>query len=46
MICWARELYRMRRDLKWHRYEPLPLAGRFDILLAEVERDPTRIFWS
>lgn len=39
------ELYCVHRDLKWHRYELLPAARRFDILLAEVEDDPTGIFW-
>ena len=39
------ELFCMHRDLKWHKYEPMPTAGRFGILLAEVERDPTNIFW-
>jgi Protein of unknown function (DUF3024) len=33
------------RDLKWHAYTPLPAAGSFEILLREVERDPTGIFW-
>jgi hypothetical protein len=39
------QLYCMRRDLKWHLYEPFPVAGTFEILLAEVKRDPTAIFW-
>jgi hypothetical protein len=39
------ELFCVYRDLKWHRYEPLPSAGRFQLLLDEVERDPTCIFW-
>lgn len=39
------QLYCMYRDLKWHRYEPLASAGRFGLLFAEVERDPTCIFW-
>lgn len=39
------ELYCQFSDLKWRRYEPLPSAGRFGVLLAEVERDPTCIFF-
>ena len=39
------ELYCIRRDLKWHRYELLPSARRFETLLAEVESDPVCIFW-
>jgi hypothetical protein len=38
-------LYCQFRDLKWRRYEPLPTAKRFETLLAEVEADPTCIFW-
>ena len=38
-------LYCQMRDLKWHRYEPLPEAATFDALLREVDRDPTCIFW-
>jgi hypothetical protein len=39
------ELYCIRHDLKWHRYPLLPSAGRFDVLLAEVEDDPIAAFW-
>lgn len=39
------QLYCMHRDLKWHAYEPFPMAGTFEILFAEVKRDPTGIFW-
>ncbi len=39
------QLYCQRSDLKWHSYEPLPVAGSFGILFREVERDPTGIFW-
>jgi len=38
-------LYCIRRDLRWHRYEPFPLARDFDKLLDEVDEDPTGIFW-
>lgn len=38
-------LYCMYRDLKWHRYERSGPAKRFDMLLNEVQADPTGIFW-
>jgi DUF3024 family protein len=38
-------LYCQFRDLKWRSYEPRPWARRFETLLAEVETDPTGIFW-
>lgn len=38
-------LFCQHSDLRWHRYEPLPSAGSFEILLREVRRDPTGIFW-
>ncbi len=39
------ELYCQFRDLKWHRYKPRPEARSFQVLLNEVEKDPTCIFW-
>lgn len=39
------ELFCRDRNSKWHRYEPLPSAGRFANLVAEVDEDPTGIFW-
>ena len=39
------ELYCQHRDLKWHRYQRRPEARSFEVLLTEVERDPTCIFW-
>ena len=39
------QLYCQFRDLKWHRYDPRPTARSFEALLAEVEADPTGIFW-
>ena len=39
------QLYCQFSDLNWHSYEPLPAAGSFEILLHEVDRDPTGIFW-
>ncbi|MCC6318520.1 MAG: DUF3024 domain-containing protein [Gemmatimonadaceae bacterium] len=38
-------LYCQFRDLKWHGYEPLPHHASLAVLLAEVERDPTCIFF-
>jgi len=39
------QLYCQYRDLKWHLYERLSQADTIDELLAEVEADPTGIFW-
>ena len=39
------QLFCMFRDLKWHRYQPLPEAESLRELVAEVRRDPTGIFW-
>jgi len=38
-------LYCQYRDLKWHEYRPRSTARSFAKLLAEVDRDPTGIFW-
>jgi hypothetical protein len=38
-------LYCMMRDLKWHTYEPLPKSQDVEVLIEEVRRDPTGIFW-
>ncbi len=38
-------LYCQFRDLRWHEYEPHFAASDFDTLLAEVDQDPTAIFW-
>jgi hypothetical protein len=38
-------LYCMYRDLKWHSYGNRRPAKRFETLLAEVDADPTGIFW-
>ena len=38
-------LFCQRRDLRWHRYAPLPEAHELGPLVAEVSRDPTGIFW-
>ena len=39
------QLYCQFRDLEWHGYEPRPSAPTFEGLVAEVEADPTGIFW-
>jgi hypothetical protein len=38
-------LYCQHRDLLWHKYPALPAASSFAKLLAEVDADPTGIFW-
>lgn len=30
---------------RWHGYEQLPPSPRIDTLLAEIDSDPTGIFW-
>jgi hypothetical protein len=35
----------MHQDLRWHEYQRMPTAGEFDILLQEVDSDPTGIFF-
>lgn len=38
-------LYCMLRDLRWHAYEPLPTSDDLGELVAEMNRDPTGIFF-
>ena len=38
-------LYCQFRDLKWHAYEPCFESRDLGRLVAEVQRDPTAIFW-
>lgn len=38
-------LYCADSNSKWHEYLPLKPSKDFNDLLAEVERDPTHIFW-
>ena len=38
-------LFCQHRDLRWHEHQRLPAAGEFDLLLHEVDADPTHIFW-
>jgi hypothetical protein len=33
------------RNLHWHRYDKIDRAPNVDPLLAEIEGDPTAIFW-
>lgn len=33
------------RNSKWHEYFPIKPARDIDVLLAEVDKDPTGIFW-
>ncbi len=39
------ELLCQHSDLRWHRYLRRPASRSFKALLAEVEHDPTGIFW-
>jgi hypothetical protein len=38
-------LYWCDRNLRFHQYDRVPATASVDDLLAEVERDPTSIFW-
>ncbi len=38
-------LYWRDRNLKFHNYERVPARLHVEELLAEVDRDPTHIFW-
>ena len=38
-------LFCQHSDLRWHEYRRVPSAGDFDVLLKEVDNDPTHIFW-
>jgi hypothetical protein len=33
------------RNLHWHRYDGIAPAAHVDPLLAEIDADPTAIFW-
>ena len=33
------------RNLRWHRYDRIDTAANVDPLLAEIDADPTAIFW-
>ena len=38
-------LYWRDRNLKFHRYDQLPPTAHVDELLAEIDRDPSGVFW-
>jgi hypothetical protein len=38
-------LYWCDRNRKFHAYEPMPASASVEELLAELDRDPTAIFW-
>ena len=38
-------LYWHDRNRRWQRYEALKATRNFEALLAEVDHDPTSIFW-
>jgi len=38
-------LYWRDRNLEFHEYNRVPASASVDELLAEVDRDPTAIFW-
>ncbi|HEY7139443.1 MAG TPA: DUF3024 domain-containing protein [Methylomirabilota bacterium] len=37
--------YCLHRDRRWHAYQALPAGPSLALLLEEVDRDPTGIFW-
>jgi hypothetical protein len=39
------KLYCADRNAKWHRYDLAPPAPSIEPLLAEIDHDPTGIFW-
>lgn len=39
-------LYCRDRNAKWHRFDPAPAAADVDLLIAEIDRDSTGIFFS
>lgn len=40
------ELFWMRADLKWHRYDPLEETPYLEKVLEEIKKDPYGCFWS
>jgi hypothetical protein len=38
-------LYWRDRNLRFHEYDRVPATAGVEDLLAEVDRDPTAIFW-
>jgi hypothetical protein len=43
--CREWTLYCADRNSRWHEYDDLEANKDFDVLLREVEEDPTGIFW-
>ena len=39
------KIFWMRADLKWHGYEPLPVANSIEKFLAAVDEDRHACFW-
>jgi hypothetical protein len=39
------KLYCADRNARWHRYDLAPPARSIEPLLAEIDHDPTGIFW-
>lgn len=52
-IAWLRytkvrqewQIYWRDRNLKFHAYDLVPPSGNVEALLAEIDADPTAIFW-
>lgn len=42
-MAWA--LYWRDRNLRWHPYDRIAPVSHVDPLLAEIDADPTAIFW-
>jgi hypothetical protein len=38
-------LYWRDRNSRWHEYDRVPPVKDIDCILAEIDRDPTGIFW-
>ncbi len=43
--CKQWSLYWRDRNLNFHNYDRVPATSHVEELLAEVDRDPTHIFW-
>jgi len=39
------ELFWCDRNLRWHRYDRIKPSRHVEALLAEIDADPTSIFW-
>jgi hypothetical protein len=38
-------VYWQRQDLKWHRYDPVPVVGSLEAFLQLVDEDEHACFW-